>query len=321
MAMPLTYIGDDDFPMVFSFARLASNDEVGTEHLLHGLVRAVPKVAHLLDAFDVTPLVVQSVLKDRAGRWGGPEGGPRDQNRDSVVIAEGGTPAPFSAAARAALVRAQERECPPGSAHLLAAILDDPESRAITMLRDCAVDVEQVRMALQTGQTPERAERVEPELRLMRDRLIGRERYRGRGLHNILMSFIVRVRINYARTPVLWASLEADEIARGRGGATRTDDILVAMLRAYAVAKAYPHLWRAVPEQYVGVRNLVEGGLDYRSAAKTAAESDLGEDAVPPRSLLKRGEQWPKDTTSLLRLLRGCSGNRSAQVLEKQGIA
>jgi hypothetical protein len=246
--MPLTYIGDDDFRLVFSFARLASDDEVGTEHLLHGLVRAVPKIAHLLDAFDVTPLVVQSVLKDRAGRWDGPEGGPRDQ-------------------------------------------------------------------------TPERAERVEPDLRLMRDRLIGRERYRGRGLRNILMSFVVRVRINYARTPVLWASLEADEIAYGRGGATRTDDILVARLRAYAVAEAYPHLWRAVPEQYVGVGNLVEGGLDYRTATRTAAQTDLGEDALPPKSLLKQGEQWPKDTTSLLQLLRAYPGNRSAQILAERGIA
>ncbi len=308
--MPLTYTGDDDFRLVFSLARMASDDAVGTEHLLHGLVRATPEVARLLDAFDVTPLVVQTVLKDRAGRWDGPEGGPRDPDRDSVVIAAGGPPAPFSAAARAALVR----EHPPGSMHLLAAILDDPESRATTILRDCAVDVQQVRTALRTGQTPERTERVEPELRLMRDRLIGRERYRGRGLHNIVMSFIVRVRINYARTPVLWASLEAEEIARARGGATRTDDLLVAALRAYAVAKAYPHLWRAVPEQYEGVRNLE---FDYRAAAATAAESDLGADAVPPRSLLKRGEHWPKDTAALLRLLRAHPGNRSARILAK----
>ncbi|WP_067498896.1 Clp protease N-terminal domain-containing protein [Actinoplanes sp. TFC3] len=312
--MATHFTGDDRFRMAYAFAHGLAEDEVGSEHLLAGLVSAVPAIERLFDAFDLTTTVLHAVIRDRKDRWEGPDGlGPAGGGG----IDDGGKPAPFSGAAKTAL----ERCAPVASSEVvLLAILADEHSHAVTVLRDCGVVLDDLREPLRTARQPERVDPAAPDLRTTRDMLIGRQRYRGRGLRNLVLSFIVRVRINYAATPVLWASLEAGEIAKRRGAAPRTDDLLIALLATYEVAMAYPHLTRSVPGQYAGSRALAATGLDHRRLRQAAATHDLGTDAVAPKQLFKPGDTWPRDTAEMLRRLLTHPGNRSVRLLDILGV-
>jgi hypothetical protein len=278
----------DKVSAVMTVAKALGGERIGTEHLLAGTLRAGAGVRRVLDACDITPTVLHAVLRLQAGRWTTPDDGP------------------------AAIDRARLAHGEPTAEQLLAVLLDDPRSHAGELLRECGADVETVREALLSGRAPARTERMPADLVAVRDRLIGRARYRGRGVRDYVLTAIVRVRINYAEAPVLWASLEADLIAKARGGPKRTDDVLRAMLMTYEVVCAHPHLLGAANERYEGVRALVEVGVDWRRLARW---SDTGEDRVPVKELLKPGADWPEDTSALLGVLVSHPGNRAGRLL------
>jgi hypothetical protein len=308
--MAVTFTGDDRFPAVLGIARAAARDELGTVHLLAGMAGAAPDITALLGAFDITPTVIRAVLLDRViGDGPAPP---------VAAIIRGHASLPLTAGARAALVRCAAYH--PGvrsSRQLLDTILDDPGAGAVTLLRLCGADITAVRRALRTGELPARVERLPARLWPVRDRLIGRERHRGRRLRALLMSVIARVDTDYAAAPVLWATMEADEIANHHGRPTCTDDILLAMVSTFEVAEAYPHLAGSATELYDGTRTLLDGLDRDLLAATIAAES--GDDAVPLRSLVKAGPGGPRDTAALLRALTAHPGTRAARVLRSLG--
>ncbi|MEU8660053.1 Clp protease N-terminal domain-containing protein [Actinoplanes philippinensis] len=278
----------DKVSAVMTVAKALGGERTGTEHLLAGTLRAGSRVRRVLDAHDVTPAVVHAVLRSQAGRWATPDDVP------------------------AAIGRARLAHGEPTAEQLLVTLLEDPLSHAGELLRECGADVDAVREALTSGRTPVRVERVPADLVAVRNRLIGRTRYRGRGVRGYLRTAIVRARVNYAETPVLWASLEADLIAKARGGPKRTDDVLRAMLMTYEVVCAYPHLVGPAHERYEGVRALVEVGVDWR---RLAGWDGGDEDRVPVKELLKPGADWPEDTSALLGVLVSHPGNRAGRLL------
>jgi hypothetical protein len=305
--MAVTFTGDDRFPAVLATARASARDEIGTVHLLAGMASAAPEVAALLDAFDITPAVIRAVLLDRViGDGPAPP---------VAAIFRGHRTLPLTAGVRAALVRCAAYHAGTRTPQqLLATILDDPGTGAVTLLRFCGADIEAVRRALRTGRTPARAERLPAPLWPVRDKLIGRQRYRGRGLRDLVMSVIVRASVNYAAAPVMWASLEADAMAKQAGRATRTDDVLLALAATLEVADAYPHLSGGAAEQYDGARALLDG-LDRGGLAAVVA-AEQGDDEVPLKSLLKAGPNWPRDTAALINLLTAHPGTRAARILQ-----
>jgi hypothetical protein len=304
--MTVTFTGDDRFPAVLATARAAASDEIGTVHLLAGMTAAAPEIAALLGVFDITPAVLRAVLRERViGDGPAPPVSAILRGHESLALTAG---------VRAALVRcAAYHSGARTPRQLLATILDDPGTGAVTLLRYCGADVDAIRRALRTGQAPSRVERLPAPLWPVRDKLIGRRQYRGRGLRDFLMSVILRVSINYAAVPVMWASLEADDVARRHGRATRTDDVLLAMVTTYEVAEAYPHLAGSAAGDYDGTRELL-AGLD-REALAAAVAAEGGDDGVPLKSLLKAGPGWPRDTGALLRALTADPGTRAARVL------
>ncbi|MET0425967.1 MAG: Clp protease N-terminal domain-containing protein [Actinoplanes sp.] len=317
--MPLTFVGDTDATRSLTCAARFSEDEgpeIGTAHVLAAMQLVVPRVKKLLDAFDITQPVLHTGYTKRAEPWA-----PDDQVPDEVTVSGADTALVLSAGLTKALTRCMELPGtePRSPEALLTAILQDEDSRAAVVLRECGTDLDQLRQALSTGQAPQPADRVPAGLRTTRDTLLGRKVYRGRGLRGLLSS-LLPIRLNWALAPVMWATLEADEIAKRRGGATRTDDILVAMLATYEVTLAYPHLSRSVPEQYDGVAALVAAGLDHRAAAEASAALDPAGDAVPPKRLIQRGESYPRNTQELLDRLLAHEDNRSARLLRAAGI-
>ena len=314
--MPLEFAGDRQTTRAIDWARAVheTGAETGTDHLLAGLVFTESVARDVLDAFDITRTVVVAVLTGRAEGRDAADGVDRV---DTEVTVESCT---LTGGANAALVRYLEQPEPRGPETLLGAILRDDRSHAAILLRDCGVDVDEVRRAVRAGERPRVSDRVAPELRATRDLLVGRARYPGAGLRNLSLTLAVRLRPNYGTQPTIWATLEADRLARRRGGRTRTDDVLVAMLATYRVATAYPHLLRTVPELYEGVRALVAAGIDPEDAARAAESFELGRDAVPPKSLIRYGEHFPKDTAALLRLLAAHDDNRSARLLRALGV-
>ncbi|BEL07365.1 hypothetical protein Q0Z83_055560 [Actinoplanes sichuanensis] len=260
----------------------------------------------MLDAFDITPAVLRAVLRERViGDGPAPP---------VAAVVRGHATLPLTAGVRAALVRcAAYHSGTRTSQQLLATILDDPGTGAVTLLRFCGADVEAVRRALRTGQPPARAERLPARLWAVRDKLIGRQQYRGRGLRDFLMSVVTRSSVNHAAAPVLWASLEADDMAKRQGRPTRTDDVLLAMVTTFEVAEAYPHLAGSAADQYDGIRTLLADLDRDELAAAVAAAS--GDDEVPLHRLLKS----EPDTTALLRALTAHPGTRASRVLQSLG--
>ncbi|GIE78006.1 hypothetical protein Aph02nite_39560 [Actinoplanes philippinensis] len=310
LCMAVTFTGDDRFPAVLASARAAAREELGTVHLLAGMAVAAPEITELLGVFDITPAVLRAVLRERViGDGPAPPVAAVIRGHESLALTAG---------LRAALVRcAAYHSGKRTSQQLLATILDDPGTGAVTLLRFCGADVEAVRRALRTGQLPGRTERLPEALGAVRDRLIGRQQYRGRGPRDFLISLFTRANVNYAADPVLWASLEADDVAKRHGRVTRTDDVLLAMVTTFEVAEAYPHLTGGAAELYDGIRRLL-AGVD-RDELVAAAATEPGDDEVPLRSLLRHGPGRPHDTAALLEALTAHPGTRAARVLRAVG--
>ncbi|MFJ2597880.1 hypothetical protein [Streptomyces erythrochromogenes] len=124
--------------------------------------------------------------------------------------------------------------------------------------------------------------------------------------------------MNAATHPVLWARLEAGELAGQHPGKVRTDDVLLGMLRTYAVAQAYPHLTKGAKGDFDGGRVLVECGVDHERVRAVMASTDLGQDPVPPRELLK--DTMAAGTSDLLDRLLSEPENRSVRLLAALGV-
>jgi hypothetical protein len=291
-------------------------DEISTAHLLAGLITAAPAVARIADAYDLTPTVAAHVVRRLDDHWDGPDG---------TASAEPGPVLPKSlaltggaaAALRQAALLAGDRECRPEV--LFAAILEDDQARASATLRTCGIDPGPARQAAGDGRTPLRRDPVDEDLRPVRDRMIGRERFRGAGLRAFLFQKIFPAPFPYAITPTLWARLESEQIARQRGGARRSEDVLIAMLATYRVATFHPHLTVDVADQYDGSRRLAEAGLDHRRLTDVAATLDLGTDAVDVKTLMSR-DDWPQTTGGLLARLTAHDDTRSARLLRELGF-
>lgn len=286
---------------------LAGDGPIGTGHLLFAVAHD-KDVAPLLDAFDISPLVVHAVLKDVPAERR--DGSPGEQA--TVRDADGRT-LPVTAAAAAALRKAGQDS----RVALLTALLDDDGSEAYAVLRDCGADVGEVRRAVGAGRAPGRADRLAPELRPARDALIGRVRYRGRGLRDRLLFSVLARGANHATRPVLWARLEADERARAQGRATGTDDVLLALLVTHEVAAAYPHLARNPQGGYGGGAALLARGVDHHRVR--AAIRDLGPGDVPPGRILVPGPDWTEDTAVLLERLLAHPASKAARLVAALG--
>lgn len=118
--------------------------QVDTAHLLHGLLEWDPAVR---DAFDGGPPQVARLLGylvQRSIGYGLQWHGTVEDSGAVPMVAEGGVPGWSPAAAAAmdgALDRAHARYAlRAGCLDLLAALVDDPESRAVEVLRRASVD-------------------------------------------------------------------------------------------------------------------------------------------------------------------------------------
>ncbi len=316
----------DGVTAMFAAAMLRgmNDDPVTTADLLVTIARS-RRAAAVLDAVEVTPTVATAAYKHLGGAWTSADaGGVGPRGPDEIVMAEGGTPARFTPAAAEAMRRAAASAAADGRGacevgDVLAALLADHDSRAAEMLAFCGVDVPALDQAVRAGTPPTVRDRVEPELRRLRDVLIGRSRYpRPAGWRSWLLAVAVRIRINYAANPVAWVRLEADEQARQRGRERPgTDDVLLAVLATHEVARQYPHLSGTAVEKYHGSRLLADAGLRYREAYATAQQTDLGDDPQPLRKYLP---STPMDTLTLLRLLLAGQDNRATRLLAAAGV-
>ncbi|MBT0769532.1 hypothetical protein KIH74_11410 [Kineosporia sp. J2-2] len=207
---------------------------------------------------------------------------------------------------------------------LLAALLDDPDCRAVRYLTESGVSVPELRESLREGRPLVRDDPMPPELRATRDALLGRRRYRPRELGQFWTTLMVRVLpLNPAQHPGLWARLEAGEIAARHGGRVRSDDLLLAVLTTHAVAQAHPRTTRDTQEDSDAGPVLTDAGLDHVRvraaivAGDLGAEGDLGKDAVPLRKQLKG---FPVGTGELLRRLLAEPGNRCVRLLRQLDV-
>lgn len=297
----------------------ASDGVIGTGHLLLS-VTYDKEVKPLLDAFEVTPVVVRTVLAT-PGRVAAEPGADRLAGTDDPPPPPPapGHPAvrdahehvyPISDVALAAL-RSMTGDSP---AALLAALLADPAGEASAVLRDAGADPDEVRRAAVTGTVTPRVDRLDPPLRPARDALLGRATYRGRGFKDLLLFSVFARGANHAAHPVMWVRVEADRIAREQHRATRSDDVLLAILITHEVAVAYPHLSGAFRENYGGGEALRAEGIDHRRV-RAAALAESGPDAVPPSKIIVPGPDWTDDTRVLLDRLAAHPGNRSSRIL------
>ncbi|WP_030416375.1 Clp protease N-terminal domain-containing protein [Streptomyces sp. NRRL S-1448] len=132
--------------VVSAARRRATRDgdrQVDTAHLLHGLLESDPAVRA---AFDGGPQVARLLgyLVQRSIGYGLQWLGTVEDSGAVPVVTEGGVPGWSPAAAAAmdgALDRAHARyDTRAGCLDLLAALVDDPESRAVEVLRRASVD-------------------------------------------------------------------------------------------------------------------------------------------------------------------------------------
>ncbi len=285
-------------------------------HILLACLSGDQDVQRFLAPYDLTPQVIRRGV------------GEMEQESGTVEVLVAGKQdrsLALSTAGAAALVRCQEQPSVTSSGaersptDLLVAILDDPSCGAVHYLHDCGVEVAALQRAVRSGQAPAVQDAVPPELRSTRDALVGRRRYKPRELGQFWTTLLVRAMpINAAAHPVLWARLEAGELARRHGGKVRTDDVLLGMLRTYAVAQAYPHLIKETQAHYDGGRALVQAGVDHQVVRAVMASTDLGQDTVPPRELLK--DTMTGDTFDLLERLLSEPDNRSVRLLAALGV-
>ncbi|MFI9052092.1 Clp protease N-terminal domain-containing protein [Streptomyces sp. NPDC053427] len=132
--------------VVSAARRRATRDgdrQVDTAHLLHGLLESDPAVR---DAFDGGPQIARLLgyLVQRSIGYGLQWHGTVEDSGSVPVVTEGGVPGWSPAAAAAldgALDRAHARyDTRAGCLDLLAALVDDPESRAVEVLHRASVD-------------------------------------------------------------------------------------------------------------------------------------------------------------------------------------
>ncbi|MEU7474097.1 Clp protease N-terminal domain-containing protein [Streptomyces sp. NPDC044984] len=284
-------------------------------HVLLACISKDERVQEFLAPYDLTTHVIRQ----------GVGGMDEEPGKVEVPLAEQEDSLTLSTAGAAALARCQEQPSVTGQgverspADLLVALLDDPSCGAVSYLNGCGVDVVALQQAVRSGQVPAVEDVVPPELRSTRDALVGRRRYKPRELGQFWTTLLVRVMpINPAAHPVLWARLEAGELAGQHGRKVRTDDVLLGMLRTYAVAQAYPHLTKEAKADYDGGRVLAEAGVDHERVRAVMASTDLGQDTVPPRELLK--DTMASGTSDLLDRLLSEPGNRSVRLLAALGV-
>lgn len=137
--------------------------QVDTAHLLHGLLEWDPAVR---DAFDGAPQIARLLgyLVQRSIGYGLQWHGTVEDSGAVPVVADGGVPGWSPAAAAAmdgALDRAHARYAlRAGCLDLLAALVDDPESRAVEVLRRASVDTARLAARLD-GDRVDRGDRSE----------------------------------------------------------------------------------------------------------------------------------------------------------------
>ncbi|MDR7277432.1 Clp protease N-terminal domain-containing protein [Catenuloplanes atrovinosus] len=309
---------DSDVLPVFGFAVLrADTDEpISTDNLLVGLASAAG-TREILHAADVTRTVADSVYRRRRAGWHSDDrGGPV-----AIVVAEGGTPADFTAAAADALRRAGRAATAHGrdvcdSRDLLLALLDDDGNRASELLAACAVPVAALRESLEHDRPLRRADRVPRELHRIRDMLIGLTRYPRVPLwRNPLLAIVAPARPNLAPQPFVWLMLESREQAREHGRRRPgTDDALLALMAMHELSRYYPHLYE---QPYDGAAALASAGVTYAALRHVSATADLGTD---PRPLRRAVPRLPADTVELVRLLLADRHNRANRLLAAAGF-
>ncbi|MFD9323044.1 Clp protease N-terminal domain-containing protein [Streptomyces sp. NPDC060053] len=285
----------------------------------HDLLACISKdqrVQEFLAPYDLTTQVVRRGVTAMDDESGEAEVSLAGQTDRSLTL---------STAGATALARCQEQPSATGQgaertpADLLAALLGDPSYGAVRYLNECGVDVGTLRRAVRSGQPPAREDTVPPELHSTRDALLGRRRYKPRELGQFWTTLLVRMTpFNAAIHPVLWARLEAGELAGQHGGKVRTDDVLLGMMRTYAVARAYPHLTKDAKGDYDGGRTLAEVGVEHEQVRAVMASTDLGRDSVPPRELLR--DTMSGGTSDLLARLLSEPDNRSVRLLTALGV-
>ena len=198
---------------------------------------------------------------------------------------------------------------------LLAAILQDPGSRAGRNLAEVGVDVAELRESLLMGEPRQRDDAVPTELHSTREALLGRRKYRPRDLGQFWTTFFVRFfPHNPGHAPSLWARLEAGDLAERHGGRVRSDDLLLAVLRTHALAQLYPHMIDDSQEDSRAGEILTAAGLDHVRVQAVIESTDLGQDAVPLKNQLRN---FPVGTTELLRRLLAEPGNRAVRLLRE----
>ncbi|WP_326622352.1 peptidase [Streptomyces decoyicus] len=145
--------------VVSAARRRATRDgdrQVDTAHLLHGLLESDPAVRA---AFDGPPQVARLLgyLVQRSIGYGLQWHGTIEDSGAVPLVAEGGVPG-WSPAAAAAMDGALDRAhagyaTRAGCLDLLAALVDDPESRAVEVLRRASVDTDRLAARLD-GERP-----------------------------------------------------------------------------------------------------------------------------------------------------------------------
>ncbi|MDG4829148.1 Clp protease N-terminal domain-containing protein [Solwaraspora sp. WMMD1047] len=291
----------------------AGGDQVGTEHLLLALTGRAGRTADAaLDAAEVTRTVVVGVRQARGDGWRSADATEPDPAGPPLGRAEWYVeprkPMNYRPAARRAMqhatttARAAGRS-EPGPEDILLGLLDDEENRAVELLGACGVDLPALRWAVETGRPRVVPDRVEEHLRPTRDRLLGRRPFRAQGLYARLFQ-LLPVHVNYAAAPVLWARLEAKELARELGRRRAgSEHLLLAFLAVHEVARHYPHLTGDSAARYAPDDPTI-AGLHFHQirAAVLAAGDELGADR---RSVddYTRGDGRPQESGPVLRAL------------------
>ncbi|MFJ6482273.1 Clp protease N-terminal domain-containing protein [Streptomyces sp. NPDC091682] len=286
-------------------------------HLLLACISKDDRVQEFLASYDLTTQVIRQGVGGMDEEPGKVEIALAEQEGRSLTLSTAGAAAFVRCRAQPSVTGGQGVERSPTD--LLAALLDDPSCGAVSYLSGCGVDVVALQRAVWSGRVPDVEDPVPPELRSTRDALVGRRRYKPRELGQFWTSMLVRAMpMNAAAHPVLWARLEAGELAGQHRRKVRTDDVLLGMLRTYAVAQAYPHMTGGVKGDYDGGRVLVEAGVDHVRVRAAMEGTDFGRDTVPPRELLK--DTMASGTSDLLDRLLGEPGNRSVRLLAALGV-
>lgn len=298
-----------------TFGPIWSRRRVSTHHLL-GCVAQTDQVRLFLDGYHLAPKML------RAGAWARED----EPGQAEVAVAGASTDRPLSVstAAAEAFERCRQQASLIGldsqrsALDLLAALLEDASNSAVQCLQEWGVDAVELRAALETGKPPQGPDPMPEELRATRDALVGRRHYRTTQLDRFWVKVVLRVfrNLNLAAHPVVWARLEAAELAERHGGRLRTDDVLLALLTTYTVGLAHPHLAQDAPEDWAAGRCLTEAGITPDRLRPLMAGTDLGEDRVPARKLLG---DWPPTTAGLLDQVLSEPESRSVRALTLLG--